>query len=293
VLCSIQAIIMSDDVYFNEPGFEHEQGTPSGEMLNLGYANIVRFGCVKFAMLGQIKSPSKGFEDVIRQHFVVQKDHVLAQCEQWLSDALRPASYSGLISDHNHEWASKFASSPTMYRDMLKVEVDELKKVLETLSTDSIGDAAGGSAATGETVAAAKKRVVVDDVATAVAAEEEVAASDTVAEARSFDVNNKDVMDRMSRVIGALGIDAVQKQTRSSVLVCGLGALGIEIAKNITLSGVKQLAIWDKSEVTAGDLGNQFFTRAADMGKNRAVVSAPRLQGTFRRPVNYEVLIRC
>eukprot|EP01046_Picozoa_sp_COSAG06_P022250 COSAG06_NODE_1714_length_8624_cov_12.847977_1_plen_2251_part_00 len=278
VLCSIQAIIMSDDVYFNEPGFEHEQGTPSGEMLNLGYANIVRFGCVKFAMLGQIKSPSKGFEDVIRQHFVVQKDHVLAQCEQWLSDALRPASYSGLISDHNHEWASKFASSPTMYRDMLKVEVDELKNVLETLSTDSIGDAAGGSAATGETVAAAKKRVVVDDVATAVAAEEEVAASDTVAEARSFDVNNKDVMDRMSRVIGALGIDAVQKQTRSSVLVCGLGALGIEIAKNITLSGVKQLAIWDKSEVTAGDLGNQFFTRAADMGKNRAVVSAPRLQ---------------
>lgn len=27
VLVSIQSIIMSEDIYFNEPGFEHEQGT--------------------------------------------------------------------------------------------------------------------------------------------------------------------------------------------------------------------------------------------------------------------------
>lgn len=30
ILVSIQSIIMSEEVYFNEPGFEHEQGTVEG-----------------------------------------------------------------------------------------------------------------------------------------------------------------------------------------------------------------------------------------------------------------------
>lgn len=35
---------MSEDVYFNEPGFEGEAGSPDGEMKNEGYSNIVRYG---------------------------------------------------------------------------------------------------------------------------------------------------------------------------------------------------------------------------------------------------------
>lgn len=31
VLVSIQAVVMGEDVYFNEPGFETEAGTPDGE----------------------------------------------------------------------------------------------------------------------------------------------------------------------------------------------------------------------------------------------------------------------
>ncbi len=52
VLMSTQAIIMSEEVYFNEPGFEQEAGTPDGERRNEGYSNIVRYGNVKYAMLG-------------------------------------------------------------------------------------------------------------------------------------------------------------------------------------------------------------------------------------------------
>ena len=37
VLLSTQAIIMSEEVYFNEPGFENEAGTPEGEKKNEGY----------------------------------------------------------------------------------------------------------------------------------------------------------------------------------------------------------------------------------------------------------------
>jgi len=42
-----------------------------------------------------------------------------------------------------------------------------------------------------------------------------------------------------------LGIEAVAKQAQSRILICGLGALGIEIAKNITLGGCKELILYD------------------------------------------------
>ena len=66
VYSSIQSLVMSDEVYFNEPGFENAVGTPDGVRLNQGYANIVRFGNVKYAILGQLLNPSPAFASVIR-----------------------------------------------------------------------------------------------------------------------------------------------------------------------------------------------------------------------------------
>lgn len=61
VLVSIQAIIMSDDIYFNEPGFEGEQGTVEGNKRNEAYSNIVKYCNVKYAMIENIKKPPNGF----------------------------------------------------------------------------------------------------------------------------------------------------------------------------------------------------------------------------------------
>ena len=41
---------MSEDVYFNEPGFEGEQGSEEGEKKNEAYSNIVKLGNIRFAM---------------------------------------------------------------------------------------------------------------------------------------------------------------------------------------------------------------------------------------------------
>jgi hypothetical protein len=53
---------MSEDVYFNEPGFEGEAGTDEGERKNVAYSNIVKYGNVKYAILETLKNPPKGFE---------------------------------------------------------------------------------------------------------------------------------------------------------------------------------------------------------------------------------------
>jgi molybdopterin/thiamine biosynthesis adenylyltransferase len=57
----------------------------------------------------------------------------------------------------------------------------------------------------------------------------------------------------MSRYIGVLGVDAVSKQSEANVLLLGLGGLGVEIAKNITLSGVKRVTLWDDRIVEESD----------------------------------------
>lgn len=76
---------MSEDVYFNEPGFEGEAGTEEGERKNEAYSNIVRFCNIKFAMLEQIRHPSPGFEEVIRRHFYLKKDEIMEEVNKWVT----------------------------------------------------------------------------------------------------------------------------------------------------------------------------------------------------------------
>lgn len=80
-----------------------------------------------------------------------------------------------------------------------------------------------------------------------------------------------------SRQLYVLGHAAMKKMASSSVLVSGMGGLGIEIAKNIVLGGVKSVTIHDQSVTTWLDLSTQFFLREDDLGKNRAEASCSRL----------------
>lgn len=80
-----------------------------------------------------------------------------------------------------------------------------------------------------------------------------------------------------SRQRYVLGDVAMKKMAQSKVFVSGMDGLGVEIAKNIVLAGVKELVIHDASLVTVSDIGTQFFVRESDVGKNRAEVTLPRL----------------
>lgn len=61
-----------------------------------------------------------------------------------------------------------------------------------------------------------------------------------------IDITDEKVKDRWSRYIGAMGIEAVAKQAESRILICDVGSLGIEIAKNIILAGCKELVIFER-----------------------------------------------
>ena len=69
-----------------------------------------------------------------------------------------------------------------------------------------------------------------------------------------------------------MGIEAVAKQAEATILLSGLGGLGVEIAKNLVLAGCKELILHDTQVPTEFDLASQFFLSESDIGqtKNRA-----------------------
>ncbi|XP_018414690.1 PREDICTED: ubiquitin-like modifier-activating enzyme 1 isoform X2 [Nanorana parkeri] len=75
-----------------------------------------------------------------------------------------------------------------------------------------------------------------------------------------------------SRQLYVLGHEAMKRMQNANVLISGMGGLGIEIAKNIILGGVKSATIHDQANAEWRDLSSQFYLREGDIGKNRAEV---------------------
>ncbi|SCO84997.1 probable ubiquitin-protein ligase (E1-like (ubiquitin-activating) enzym) [Fusarium oxysporum] len=80
-----------------------------------------------------------------------------------------------------------------------------------------------------------------------------------------------------SRQLYVLGHEAMKRMGASNVLIVGLKGLGVEIAKNIALAGVKSLTLYDPAPVQIADLSSQFFLTPSDVGKPRDEVTVPRV----------------
>ena len=80
-----------------------------------------------------------------------------------------------------------------------------------------------------------------------------------------------------SRQLYVLGHEAMRRMAGATVLIVGLKGLGVEIAKNVVLSGVKSVTLHDDAPVQIADLSAQFFLAESDVGCGRAAVTAPRL----------------
>jgi ubiquitin-activating enzyme E1 len=80
-----------------------------------------------------------------------------------------------------------------------------------------------------------------------------------------------------SRQLYVLGHEAMKRMGQSNVLIIGLKGLGVEIAKNIALAGVKSLTLHDPQPAAIADLSSQFFLHPEDVGKPRDEVTVPRV----------------
>uniref|UniRef100_A0A673GJF2 E1 ubiquitin-activating enzyme n=1 Tax=Sinocyclocheilus rhinocerous TaxID=307959 RepID=A0A673GJF2_9TELE len=78
--------------------------------------------------------------------------------------------------------------------------------------------------------------------------------------------DSMDIDDSLySRQRYVLGDSAMQQMAQSAVFLSGMGALGVEIAKNIVLAGVKAVTLHDCKRCEVWDLGTNFFIREEDV----------------------------
>ncbi|XP_068718241.1 ubiquitin-like modifier-activating enzyme 1 [Montipora capricornis] len=137
------------------------------------------------------------------------------------------------------------------------------------------------SSSSEETVSAppAKKQKTTNSDSVANSFSQENHSMETATMAGNGSVENDVQIDEglYSRQLYVLGHEAMQKMAVSNILISGLKGLGVEIAKNVALGGVKSVTLHDTGSVELSDLSSQFFLRADDVGKNRAQVSLPRI----------------
>nr|XP_046239442.1 ubiquitin-like modifier-activating enzyme 1 isoform X2 [Scatophagus argus] len=80
-----------------------------------------------------------------------------------------------------------------------------------------------------------------------------------------------------SRQLYVLGHDAMHRMGAATVLIAGMRGLGVEIAKNVILSGVKSVTVQDEGQAAWTDLSSQFFLKESHLGQNRAECSLQQL----------------
>lgn len=276
VLISIQSIIMSDLVYFNEPSCEAEMGKPEGEARNEGYSNIVKYCNIKYAIIEQIKKPSKGFEEVIYRHFYLKKNQIIEEVKEWIQKSKTTnAKYTSFSYDHNPSWAQKMNSQQNFTKMMEDIFV-ELDKELNQLPIPSElqkkQEESAKNVLNKKSIKEKLEFISLEDVD--VAYENETYIDNT----KEINIDDDKVKDRWSRYIGAMGIDAVQRQANANIFLSGANGLGIEIAKNIVLSGCKKFVLHDTKKTSYLDLSSQFFLSEEDINFNRAEKSSKKLQ---------------
>lgn len=80
------------------------------------------------------------------------------------------------------------------------------------------------------------------------------------------------------RQIRLWGLEAQRRMRNATILVANLRGVATETVKNIVLSGIGKLIIWDCEDVAAEDLGVGFFFRDEDVGKKRVEAAKSRIE---------------
>eukprot|EP00854_Cymbomonas_tetramitiformis_P001186 gene1186-1754_t len=87
VLVSIQSLILVEEPYFNEPGYERSRGTRSADKASQKYDAQVRANTLLHALLPALRRPPHHFAEVLRRHYTTKAQEIREQCDSWAAEA--------------------------------------------------------------------------------------------------------------------------------------------------------------------------------------------------------------
>jgi len=81
----------------------------------------------------------------------------------------------------------------------------------------------------------------------------------------------------LSRMEGTYGAELIGKLKKMDVYIRGLRGLGVEVCKNLILTGPHMVVVQDDGATEIADLGTNFYLSASDVGKTRGSVVLSKL----------------
>jgi ubiquitin-conjugating enzyme E2 O len=93
VVISIQGLVLNEQPYYNEAGYETLIGKPEGRRNALPYNENAYLLSLR-TILHVLRQPPMGFEEFVKGHFRRQGKFVLRQCDSWLKGCVVGDAYS-------------------------------------------------------------------------------------------------------------------------------------------------------------------------------------------------------
>ena len=85
------------------------------------------------------------------------------------------------------------------------------------------------------------------------------------------------IKEQFSRTARLYGEDAIEKLSRSSVLLFGVGGVGSYVAESLARAGVGRMCLVDSDEVCESNINRQAMALHSTIGKKKAEVMAERM----------------
>jgi hypothetical protein len=123
-----------------------------------------------------------------------------------------------LVSDHNSSWCTELKVSKTKYKELLEKEVATLREVLDQIPQPDLKEK-NEEETTFNKVEKKKRKAKEAELEIDVAYDKE--------SKEELKIEEGVMQDRWSRYIGAMGLEAVKRQSSSNVLLVGLKSLGL------------------------------------------------------------------
>lgn len=89
VLVSIQSLIMVENPYFNEPGWERQMHTEAGKKKSFEYSDKIRLETIRWAINDKIINPPPDYQNFIKEHFKLKQDELIEVTEKWVSESIK------------------------------------------------------------------------------------------------------------------------------------------------------------------------------------------------------------
>ncbi len=97
VILSIQSLILVDEPYFNEPGYESSMNTDTGKKNSFNYNDNIRLETIKVGMIKMLENPPESYETLVREHFKLKKEEIIKTVEKWASESNKKEEFNNII----------------------------------------------------------------------------------------------------------------------------------------------------------------------------------------------------